>query len=373
MTKIVLFKEGDEANINPILLKRKIIHVDMDAFFASVEALDNPSLKGKPFVVGGKATERGIIATANYKAREYGIKSAMPTARALTLCPNLIIVKPRHDRYVDISKKLSLILTEFSPILEKPSLDEAYLDVTGNYHHDNASKVAIKIINSIKNKLNLTCSAGTAPNKLLAKIASDFTKPNGLTVILPKAVRNFMQYLPLTKIPGVGKVTAKKLAFINAHKCGDIWKLPIEDLSKTLGKYGVSLHSLAQGLDESSVKKSRIRKSYGLERTFRQDLITSEDKEKSLQVIKDKLIIMIDKYNIKAHTLSLKVRYKNFQTITRSVTQIEVINSTNLTKLINKLWQSRIDHNRSVRLLGLTLSNLRIIKNNDHNKNLTLF
>jgi len=264
------------ATDTPEAPQRKIIHVDADSFYASIEMREDPSLRNKPIAVGGR-TGRGVIATSNYLAREYGVRSAMPSARARQLCPELIIVKPRFELYREVSKQLRNIFRRYTPLIEPLSLDEAYLDVSGSLDHNgSATLIANAIRDSARTELHITVSAGVAPNKFLAKVASDWNKPDGTFTVTPAQVAVFVESLPVAKIMGVGKVTAAKLEQLGVVTCGDLQAIELPTLTRRFGKYGKRLADLARGIDERPVTVDRIRKSISVERTFSQDVPTIE-------------------------------------------------------------------------------------------------
>lgn len=252
---------------------RKIIHIDADSFYASVEMRDNPELRGKPLAVGGRPDRRGVIATANYEARSFGVHSAMASSRAMTLCPALLILPPRFELYRSISARFHEIFRDYTDLIEPLSLDEAYLDVTDAGHcQGSATLIAREIRQRVREELGLTVSAGIAPNKFLAKVASDWNKPDGQFTITPEQVAGFVLALPVSKINGVGRVTAEKLRRLGVETCGDLQALPLETLVKRFGKYGQRLFDVARGADERRVQSSRVRKSISVERTFAEDI-----------------------------------------------------------------------------------------------------
>ena len=257
---------------------RKIIHIDMDCFFAAVEIRDNPSLRNKPIAVGGAAGERGVICTCNYIARQYGVHSAMATAYALKLCPDLIVIAPRFHKYRDAAYAIRDIFYQFTPEVEPLSLDEAFLDVTEcDEYFNSATLIAKAIRQKIFTSQKLTASAGVAPNKFLAKVGSNWRKPNGQFVISPEAVDVFVKVLPVSKISGVGKVTAKKLADLGVQTCLQLQRLPIKILVQHFGTFGIRLYELCRGIDQRLVNTDRIRKSLSVEETFSSDLYTLAD------------------------------------------------------------------------------------------------
>lgn len=252
---------------------RKIIHVDADSFYASVERRENPELVGKPIAVGGASDRRGVIATASYEARKFGVHSAMSSARARQLCPELILIKPNFELYRQISGQFREIFRSFTELIEPLSLDEAYLDVTEcDQCRGSATLIANEIRRRIREELRLTASAGVAPNKFLAKVASDWNKPDGTYTVAPDQVADFVFELPVSKINGVGKVTAQKLRRLGVVTCGDLQQVPLEKLAKRFGKHGPRLAELAHGIDHRQVKSSRIRKSISVENTYAEDI-----------------------------------------------------------------------------------------------------
>ncbi|MFT4823680.1 MAG: DNA polymerase-4 [Halioglobus sp.] len=253
--------------------QRKIIHVDADSFYASVEMREYPELLGKPIAVGGSSDRRGVIATSNYEARKFGVRSAMASSRALTLCPQLIILPARFELYREVSNQFREIFLEYTDLIEPVSLDEAYLDVTESEHcGGSATLIAHEIKNRIKETLKVTVSAGVAPNKFLAKVASDWNKPDGVFTVSPDQIAEFVLALPVKKINGVGKVTAKKLHEMGVNTCGDLQGVPLNDLVKRFGKYGKRLSEVATGVDQREVQATRIRKSISVEHTFAEDI-----------------------------------------------------------------------------------------------------
>lgn len=265
---------------------RKIIHIDADSFYASVEMREDPSLRDKPVAVGGSSERRGVIATANYAARAFGVHSAQPSARARQLCPDLIIISPRFDLYRQVSGQFREIFAEFTDRIEPLSLDEAYLDVSDSRQcSGSATLIAREIRRRIRDELNLTVSAGVAPNKFLAKVASDWDKPDGLFTISPEMVADFVLQLPVSRINGVGRVTSEKLRKLGVETCGDLQGIPVEVLARRFGKYGPRLAELAQGIDDREVKTSRIRKSISVERTYATDIAGDAELQEALDAV----------------------------------------------------------------------------------------
>ena len=267
---------------------RKIIHCDCDCFYAAVEMRDNPKLMGHPLAVGGLPSSRGVVATCNYEARRFGIHSAMSSSRAVKICPDLVFVKPNISKYQEVSRKIHEIFEQYTSIIEPLSLDEAYLDVSDSgYCNGSATLIAEEIRNKVRRELNITISAGVAPNKFLAKVASDWNKPDGLFVIRPSDVQSFVKILPVSKINGVGKVTAAKLKVLGVETCGDLQRYSLLELSQKFGKYGARLYSVATGVDDRPVQTSRIRKSISVEHTFSEDL-------PAINSIADKLPLLME-------------------------------------------------------------------------------
>ena len=338
---------------------RKIIHIDMDAFYASVEQHDFPELKGKPLAVGGGMY--GVVAAASYEARKFGVRSAMPGKTALEKCPQLIVVKPRFQRYKEISQQIRKIFYEFTDLVEPLSLDEAYLDVTENKKNmESANDIAREIRKRIFEETGLTASAGISINKFLAKVASDYNKPNGQKTIHPTQILDFMEDLPIEKFFGIGKVTANKMHELHIFKGSDLKKKSLDELLKLFGKSGNYYYNVVRGIHNSEVKPHRIQKSVAVEETFWENLLDEEAVFKQLKIISEELEIRLSKKGIKGKSLTLKIKYKDFTQYTRSKTQ-EVYFDGNLDfyETAQKLWELR-PFDKPVRLLGLSLSNLNI-------------
>jgi DNA polymerase-4 len=300
---------------------RRIIHIDMDAFYASVEQRDDPRLRGKPVAVGGSPQSRGVVAAASYEARAFGVRSAMPMARALRLCPGLLIVRPDFSRYRADSQRVMAILRDCTPLVEPLSLDEAYLDVTeNNWGEPLATEVARRIKAAIRGQLGLTASAGVAPNKFLAKIASGWRKPDGLTVISPGRVERFLQQLPVEALWGVGPVTARKLKAIGVEKLVDIRAVKEETLKKCVGSLSDWLKRLSYGEDPREVKPDRPWKSISAETTYAEDLERLEEMRAEVERLARRVAASLEKKNLYARAVTLKLRYSDFTTVTRSHT-----------------------------------------------------
>ncbi|WP_168428701.1 DNA polymerase IV [Erwinia amylovora] len=333
---------------------RKIIHVDMDCFFAAVEMRDNPSLRDIPIAIGGSEMQRGVISTANYPAREYGVRSAMSTAMALKLCPHLTVIRGRYEAYKEASGQIRDIFSRYTALIEPLSLDEAYLDVTDSPHcQGSATLIARQIRDTICQELNLTASAGVAPIKFLAKIASDINKPNGQFVITPEQVPDFLQRLPLAKIPGVGRVTARKLEELGLNTCADVQKSDLAQLLKRFGKFGRVLWERCNGIDDREVIVERERKSLGVERTLSQDIHSWEACLEIIDLLYDELERRLSK--IKPDRLiarqGIKLKFTDFQQTTQEHVWPE-LDKEDLIAVARKSWDER-RAGRGVRLVGL--------------------
>ncbi|ASM00888.1 MULTISPECIES: DNA polymerase IV [Serratia] len=334
---------------------RKIIHVDMDCFFAAVEMRDDPSLRDIPLAIGGSADRRGVISTANYPARRYGVHSAMSTAMALKLCPHLTLLPGRMAAYKEASLHIREIFARYTPLIEPLSLDEAYLDVTDSPQcNGSATLIAQEIRQAIADELNLTASAGVAPIKFLAKIASEMNKPNGQYVITPAQVPAFLQQLPLSKIPGVGKVTAKRLEEVGLITCADVQQYDLAQLLKRFGKFGRVLWERCQGIDRREISPERLRKSVGVERTLAEDIHDWEDCE---TLIIDKLYPELEmrlrkvKPDLHIARQGVKLKFQDFQQTTQEHV-FPVLNRQDLLEVARQAWRERRE-GRGVRLVGL--------------------
>lgn len=337
---------------------RKIIHVDMDAFYASVEQLDNPTLKGKAIAVGGSG-KRGVISAASYEARKFGVKSAMAGNLAIKLCPELIFVKPNFERYTEISKKIRSIFHEYTDLVEPLSLDEAYLDVTKNKKgNPSASLIAKDIRKRIFNDIGLTASAGISINKFIAKVASDYNKPNGQKTVNPEDVITFLEELDIRNFYGVGKVTAEKMYQKGIFTGLDLKQKSIEFLDKYFGKSGRYYYHIVRGIHNSEVKPHRIRKSLAAERTFSKNLSSEIFMLEKLEHIAQEVSRRLTKSKIAGKTITLKIKYSDFTLQTRSKTLPYFISDKSIILETAKdlLYQEKL--NNSVRLLGISLSNL---------------
>ena len=337
---------------------RKIIHIDMDAFFASVEQRDNPELAGKPVAVGSPG-ERGVLTTASYEARKYGVKSAMPSKVAARLCPDLIFVRPRFDAYKEVSSQIRSIFHEYTDLVEPLSLDEAFLDVTENKKDiPSATIIAREIKDKIKHQTQLTASAGISINKFLAKIASDVNKPDGMFLIPPEKAVEFVENLPIEKFFGIGKVTSKKMHEMGIKTGLDLKKLSETELRRKFGKVGSYYYQIARAEDHRAVNPHRIRKSIGAENTFIKDLVDMQDVKSELENILDTLYERLKKSNTKGKTLTIKIKYSDFQQITRSKTADTWIEDKSQFKSIYEELLNQVEIRDGIRLLGITLSHL---------------
>lgn len=345
----------DENQIQP-----KIIHVDMDAFYASVEQLDNPELRGKPVAVGGGG-ERGVVSAASYEARKFGVRSAMSGVIARKNCPHLIFVRPRFDRYKEISQKIRAIFREYTDLVEPLSLDEAYLDVTENKKgNPSASLIAKEIRQRISDELNLNASAGIANSKFIAKIASDINKPNGQKTIPPEEVISFLEELPIKKFFGIGKVTAAKMYNLGIFKGSDLKAKSEEFLTNHFKKSGGHYYNLVRGNFHSKVKPNRERKSVAAEHTFMKNLTSEIFMMKKLDKISGELERRLEKSKVSGKTITLKIKYSDFKTQTRSKTLPYFVKekAVLLETVKGLLFQEKILN--SVRLLGISVTNLNI-------------
>ncbi len=346
--------------LSKLYTKRKIIHIDMDAFFASVEQKDNPEFRGRPLIVGGSPEGRGVVAACSYEARRFGVHSAMVCAKAAQLCPEAIFVRPRMQRYKEVSLKIMSIFRQYTHLVEPLSLDEAFLDVTINSQNNpSATILADKICKQIVSELDLTASAGISFNKFLAKIASDLNKPNGISTIPPDQAIEFLSTLPIGKFFGVGKVTEKKMQQLGIKNGFDLRRWEEEKLILHFGKSGSFLFNIVQGIDTRVVQPHRVRKSIGNETTLKFD---SDDRAQIETILSD-LSLQIEHSLIKlktnGYTITLKVRYSDFTTVTRSRTlRSPICCSRDILFHLPRLLDSTEAGKRKVRLLGISISNL---------------
>ncbi|HLO20958.1 MAG TPA: DNA polymerase IV [Sphingomicrobium sp.] len=342
---------------------RKIIHIDMDAFYASVEQRDNPDLRGKPVAVGGSAA-RGVVAAASYEARQFGVRSAMPSLTAQRKCPELIFIAPRFEIYKAISLQIRAIFADYTGLIEPLSLDEAYLDVTENLKGiASATRIAEEIRARIRAETGLTASAGVSYNKFLAKIASDHRKPDGLFVITPAEGPQFVEALSVRKFHGVGPATERKMNELGIAGGRDLKSQTLEFLQQHFGKAGPYYYWAARGIDERPVRADRMRRSIGAENTFSADLFTYEAAQAALQDIIDKVWEHCERSGNRGRTVTLKVKFANFRQITRSRTgQTQIRTRSELAKLGNALLEAIFPVTRGIRLLGLSLSSLTALE-----------
>jgi len=335
---------------------RKIIHIDMDCFFAAVEVRENPTLNGKPVAVGGKPNTRGVVAACNYEARKFGVHSAMPMSRAVKQCPQLITTPVHMDLYKAVSLSINQIFQDYTDLIEPLSLDEAYLDVTDSQQcNGSATLIAQEIRQRIFDVEQLTASAGIAPNKFLAKVGSDWNKPNGQKVILPDQVQTFVKELPVTAISGVGKVTAKKMESFNLKTCGDLYALGLDKLQQYFGHFGSTLYEYSQGIDHRLVQNNWIRKSLSVEDTFAQDLPDLDACLLEVPQIYTELLRRLERAKQKQRlipkALFVKLRFNDFETTTIQM-PAEAPNENSYKQLLVDAWQRG---QRPVRLIGIGL------------------
>lgn len=339
---------------------RKIIHVDMDAFYASVEQRENPSLKGKAVVVGGMPDSRGVVCTCSYETRKFGVRSGMSSAKAYRLCPRAVFIYPNMSLYASVSHQIREIMREFTDIIEPLSLDEAFLDVTLNKKNNpSGTLVAREILRKINRETRLTASAGVSYNKFLAKIASDINKPNGLTVIRPEEAEAFIEKLPIGKFFGIGKVTESRLKNIGITSGADLKKFDRIQMYKLFGKGGDFFYDIVRGIDDREVITDWVRKSYGREETYQTDLIEMEDIYNKLDEIATELSSLLKEDNIQGKTITLKVKYSDFVSATRSYTHRDIISPTKEELLYHakELLRKTEAGKKKIRLLGISVSN----------------
>lgn len=345
-----------------ITRRRKIIHIDMDAFYASIEQRDHPEYRGKPVAVGGSPEGRGgVVATASYEARKFGVRSAMPSKKALQLCAQLIFVRPRFDVYKEVSQKIRDIFRRYTDIIEPLSLDEAYLDVTEDKQHiGSAIEIARLIKSAISTELNLTASAGVSVNKFVAKIASDMNKPDGLTFIGPSRIEKFMESLPVEKFFGVGKVTAEKMKSMGIYTGLDLKKLSAADLTRHFGKPGRFYFNIVRGIDDRAVQPHRETKSVGAEDTFPYDLVELAEMTEALDKLGSIVQDRIKQHGLRGRTITLKIKYHDFKQVTRSLSlSTPVDDAESITATAIQLLLGTDLEEKKIRLLGISVSNFR--------------
>ncbi|GJL81213.1 MAG: DNA polymerase IV [marine bacterium B5-7] len=335
-----------------------IIHVDMDAFYASVEEREAPELRGRPMVVAGSATGRGVVSAANYPSRAFGIHSAMPTATAIRLCRDLIVLPVRMALYVSVSEHIREIFNRFTPLVEPLSLDEAFLDTRNSERlHGPPQVVARKIKDAIRDELSLVASVGVAPNKFLAKLASDHDKPDGFTVVHENNIQGFLDPLPVTRLWGVGKSTADKLLRYGIRTVGELRQLSIEELSAQVGRHGSHLHDLAHGRDDRAVIPEHESRSISHETTFAEDIVDPIALEGALMRLTESVCCRVRANGLKGRTVTLKLRDRQFRTTTASETLTEQVDSTQrVWSVACKLLHTRLKPGMHVRLIGIGLS-----------------
>ena len=351
---------------------RKIVHIDMDAFYASVEQRDNPELRAKPVAVGGSKA-RGVVAAASYEARQFGVRSAMPSVIAKRKCPDLIFVKPHFDVYKAVSLQIRAIFAEYTPIIEPLSLDEAYLDVTENLKGIvSATWIAEELRARIRAETGLTASAGVSYNKFLAKLASDHNKPDGLFVITPEMGPAFVERLPVRKFHGIGPATARNMEQLGIRTGLDLKERSLAFLQQHFGKAGSYFYWAARAIDNRRVRADRVRKSVGAENTFSADLFTYEAARDQLRDIIEKIWAHCERSGTRGRTVTLKVKFANFRQITRRRTgQLPIGTCGELEQLSNALLEPLFPVTRGIRLLGITLSSLAI-EETDRQRELSL-
>jgi DNA polymerase-4 len=337
---------------------RKIIHIDMDAFYASVEQRDNPDLRGKPVAVGG-SRERGVVAAASYEARKFGVHSAMASVTAKRKCPDLIFVMPRFDVYKDVSRQIRAIFAEHTPLIEPLSLDEAYLDVTDYLRGASATEIASSIRGKIRSATGLTASAGVSYNKFLAKLASDQNKPDGLFVITPKMGPPFVEQLPIKKFHGVGPATAAKMNGLGIHNGADLKSQSLPFLQRHFGKSGSYFYWIARGIDERRVEPDRARKSIGSENTFAVDISTLDQARAEIAPLIESVWNHCARSGVRGRTVTVKVKYADFRRITRSRSTVALIDTqADLSDIAQSLLDNLFPSLKGIRLLGVALSSL---------------
>ncbi len=339
---------------------RRILHCDMDCFYAAVHVRDDPSLRGKPVVIGGSPEGRGVVAAASYEARRYGIHSATPAARAVRLCPHAVFLKPEFARYRAESKLIFDIFRSFTPVVQPVSIDEAYLDLTERLEPwGSATAAAREIRRRVCAERGLTVSIGAGPNRLVAKIASDFRKPDGLTVVAPKRVQAFLDPLPVRSLPGVGPATEKRLERLEVRTVAELRAVPLDRLESRLGRFGATLFRYARGVDERPVRTSRKRKSLSCERTYVCDLTELAAMDEQIGRLADEVGRGLARRSLSACTVTLKVRYADFTTVTRSRTlSAPTADPRQIAAVGRELLRRSEAGERAVRLLGVGGSNL---------------
>jgi len=344
---------------NKIPKCRSIIHLDMDAFYPSVEMLDNPDLRGKPVIVGG-SSRRGVVSSASYEARRFGVHSAQPISRALKLCPQGIFLPVRMARYQEMSSRIFEIFNRFTPLIEPLSIDEAFLDITGTERLlGDPVAVAKRIKKTVHDETGLTVSAGLAPSKFVAKIASDMNKPDGLTIVASEKINDFLDPLPVSKMWGVGKVTLERLTRYNIKTFYDLRTVPVDTLERMFGQHGIKMHSLAMGIDDRDVETEHETKSIGHEITFPEDIMDVESAEREILALAMRTAKRMRREGTAGKTVTLKVKYNDFKQVTRSLTLDKPTNDgMNIYLTAKGLLEKTETGKRPVRLLGVSMSGL---------------
>jgi len=353
---------------------RKIIHIDMDAFYASVEQRDNPKLREKPLAVGG-SDGRGVIAAASYEARKFGVRSAMPSRVALRKCPTLLFVKPTFEKYQAVSKEINAIFKRYTPLIEPLSLDEAFLDVTySKYEMQSATLIAQQIKNDIRTELDLIASAGVSYNKFLAKIASDQDKPDGLFVITPDEGAAFMEELPIEDFFGVGKVTAEKMKANDIFKGVDLLPYSKWELQQLFGKTGGFLYDISRGVDHREVQSERVRKSVGAEMTFSEDVNDEITINEKFSQVFDKWWTRYESHGKNGRSVTLKIRNYEFETITRSITEPEYVkDKVDIRQKLDQILHESIVEGIPLRLIGVSISGFELDESDKDVSQLTIW
>ncbi len=342
---------------------RKILHIDMDAFFAAVEQRDRPELRGKPVVVGGNPHGRGVVSTASYEARKFGIRSAMPAAEALRRCPEAVFLRPEIEKYSNVSDTVHTVISKYTDLIEWVSIDEAYLDISVNKLSVEDPVLLAKMIQqNIKVVTQLTGSVGVASNKFLAKIASDMNKPNGLTVVEPTHIRSFLEPLSVRKIPGVGPVSEKELNKLGIKTIGELAKKSREDLIHLFGKWGNALYDRARGIDESPIETESELKQMGSEETFERDLLDFPSMIEKIKSLSEDIAERLKNRQAKAKTVTLKVKYSDFTVITRAHSLILPFDSVDIIfeEAVRLLREKTEAGKRPIRLLGVSASHFAL-------------
>jgi len=345
--------------MKPSRRPRVILHLDMDAFYPSVEVLDNPSLRGKPVIVGGPR-ERGVVSSASYEARAFGVRSAQPMAAALRLCPHGVFLPVRMSRYHEVSGEVFEVFHRFTSRVEALSIDEAFLDVTGSERlFGTPREIAVKVKQAVFSQVGITVSAGVAPSKFMAKIASELGKPDGLTLVPEGGEEAFLHPLSIEKLWGVGEATRKRLALLGVRTIGDLSRVPLQTLEKRFGKHGTHLHLLSQGIDEREVEPERAVKSVGHEDTYAQDMRDRESLRRELLSLSIRVSRRLRSGSLEGRTVTLKVKYADFRQVTRSRTLAEATDDgAEIFRQACRLLEDTEAGRKPVRLLGISLSGL---------------